>query len=74
MNEDLAKEDTIEKAKNFIKELQGAVDDVAKRLDSSEENAQINAVIHAYAISECLKQYEVHLKDAIKKQESVHEK
>lgn len=78
MNEDKAKEDkakkeTIEKAKSFIKELQFAVGDVAKRLESNEDNTQINAVIHAYAMSECLKQYEVHLKEAIKKQASLNE-
>ena len=78
MNEDEAKVDTIKNAKSFFKELRFVINDIEERMDSSNTQLQVNGVIHAMAISECLKQYETHVKNIFenleKKQESFNER
>lgn len=62
MNEDKAKALSIKNAKSFLEELRFVIDDIEERIDSPEVQMQINGVIHAGAISECLKQYPDHVK------------
>lgn len=59
--EGVAKEDVLNKAKPFIKELRSLLDKIEDDFNSENSNAQMNGVFHAMALNECLKQYSHHL-------------
>lgn len=69
----MTREETIKLTKRLINDLQFVLNDIHKNLESDSEVTQINAVLHANAILECVNNYPEKVKEIFEKLEKKYE-